>query len=91
MTISANARVTGVWLVLCAVTVVSGYLAHVRSDGVLVASTPITVTVLAIGLIKARLITQNFMEIRVAPTWLRVTVDAWLIGFWGAVLAIYLF
>jgi hypothetical protein len=89
--ISANARITYVWLVLCAVTIVSGTLAHTGSDGAFAASTPITLAILAIGLIKARLITQNFMEVRLAPRWLRLTIDVWLIGFWAAVLAIYLY
>jgi hypothetical protein len=88
--ISANARVTYVWVVLCAVTILSGGLAHTRSDGNFGASVPITLAVLAIGLIKVRLITQNFMEVRHAPTWLRLTVDGWLVLFWGSVLAIYL-
>ncbi|WP_068273026.1 cytochrome C oxidase subunit IV family protein [Aldersonia kunmingensis] len=90
MRISANARVTYVWVVLCAVTILSGGLAHTRSDGAYVASTTITLAVLVIGLIKVRLITQNFMEVRVAPTWLRLTVDGWLVLFWGSVIAIYL-
>ncbi len=90
MRISANARVTYVWLVLCAVTILSGGLAHTRTGGNFAASMPITLAVLAIGLIKVRLITQNFMEVRVAPTWLRLTVDGWLVLFWGSVLAIYL-
>jgi Prokaryotic Cytochrome C oxidase subunit IV len=91
VTVSANARVTYVWLALCVVTIVSGTLAHTGTDGAIAASTPITLAVLAIGLIKTRLITQNFMEVRAAPRWLRVAIDVWLIGFWATILTIYLY
>jgi hypothetical protein len=42
------------------------------------------------ALIKARFIIRYFMEVRTAPSWLRMATDAWLVVLWGAVLAIYL-
>jgi hypothetical protein len=51
---------------------------------------PITVGVLAIGLVKARLIIRHFMEVRTAPMWLRRFTDVWLIVLWGTILTIYL-
>jgi len=87
-----NARLTLVWLVLCAVTIVSWWLGGTAEHhGHFVFSTPVTIGVLAIGLFKCRLIMQNFMEVRTAPRWLRLFTDIWLVAFWGAVLAIYLY
>jgi hypothetical protein len=83
---------TIVWAILSAISVLSWWLARTARDGGhFVASTPVTIAVLAIGLIKARFIMQSFMEVRTAPTWLRRFTDIWLIMFWGAVLAIYLY
>ena len=50
----------------------------------------LTIAVLAMAFIKARLIIGYFMEVRTAPSWLRAATDAWLVVLWGAVLAIYL-
>ena len=88
-----NARLTCVWLALSAVTVLSWALGRTghHGQGRFVASTAVTIAVLAIGVLKARLIFQYFMEVRSAPTWLRIVTDAWLVAFWGAVLAIYLY
>jgi hypothetical protein len=87
-----SARLNYVWGILSAVTVLSWWLGRTARHGSLfVASTPVTVAVLAIGFLKARLIMQEFMEVRTAPTWLRRFMDVWLVVFWGAVLAIYLY
>jgi hypothetical protein len=84
-------RLTYIWLALSAITVLSWELARTaRQGGHFVASTPVTLGVLAIGFIKARFILQSFMEVRTAPVWLRRFTDAWLVIFWGAVLVIYL-
>jgi len=81
---------TYVWLILSAVTVLSWWLGHPRAGQPFEASVPITIAVLAIGLVKARLIMRYFMEVRTAPVWLRVATDAWLVVLWGAFLVIYL-
>jgi Prokaryotic Cytochrome C oxidase subunit IV len=85
-----NNRLTAVWLVLAGLTVVSWALAPAHSTGTVGASVPITVVVLAMALIKSRLVIREFMEVRTAPTWLRASTDAWLVVMFGAVLAIYL-
>jgi cytochrome c oxidase subunit 4 len=85
-------RLTWVWAALSVVTVLSWWLARTaHDDGHFVASTPVTIAVLAIGFVKARFILQSFMEVRTSPTWLRRFCDIWLILFWGAVLGIYLY
>jgi Prokaryotic Cytochrome C oxidase subunit IV len=87
----AARRTTVAWAVLIVITVLSWWLAPGHSgDGPVVASIPITVVVVLLGLIKSRLIIQNFMEVRTAPRWLRLATDGWLIVLWGAVLGIYL-
>jgi hypothetical protein len=81
---------TYVWVILSAITVLSWWLGHPRTGHAFDPSLPITIAVLAIGLIKARLIIRYFMEVRTAPLWLRISTDVWLVVLWGAILAIYL-
>lgn len=91
MKAAAHSRLTYVWLGLSAITILSWLLGRTAHDGGHVtASTPITIAVLAIGFVKGYLIIGEFMELRRAPRWLRRFTTAWLVVFWGAVLAIYL-
>ena len=90
MTTTKARAITYVWIILSAITLVSWFLGPARVAGLAVASVPITVAVLAMAFIKARLIIGYFMEVRTAPAWLRLSTDAWLVVLWGAVLAIYL-
>jgi hypothetical protein len=78
--LSVKNRLTVVWLVLAALTVVSWALAPGHSAGPVAASVPI----------KSRLIIREFMEVRSAPAWLRAATDTWLVVLFGAVLVIYL-
>ncbi len=87
---TARRTTTYVWVILSAITLVSWWLGPARAGEGIAASVPITIAVLAMGLIKARLIIRYFMEVRTAPPWLRLSTDAWLVALWGAVLAIYL-
>jgi len=87
-----GARLTTlVWLVLSAITLIAWFLAPAHANGIAVASVWITVAVLALGFVKARLIIRYFMEVRTAPQWLRLFTDIWLVALWGGVLAIYLY
>jgi hypothetical protein len=87
---TTNARaITYVWVILSALTLLSFWLAPARL-GHIAASLPITVAVLAVAMIKARLIIGYFMEVRTAPMWLRIAADGWLVILFGSVLAIYL-
>ena len=85
-------RTTLTWLVLCAITIGTWWLApgH-RGGGSAVASVPITVAVVLLGFIKGRLIIRTFMEVRTAPRWLRLATDGWLVVLWAAILGIYLY
>ncbi|WP_036437162.1 cytochrome C oxidase subunit IV family protein [Mycobacterium sp. URHB0044] len=88
--LSVKNRLTVVWLALAGLTCASWALAPGREHGSVVASVPITVAVLAMALIKSRLIIREFMEVRTAPAWLRAATDAWLVVMFGGILAIYL-
>lgn len=88
--ITSSARLTSVWLVLSAITIVAWWLGPGHGPGAPAASVPITIAVVGMALIKVRLIIQHFMDVRTAPRWLRYFTDLWLVALWGAVLAIYL-
>jgi Prokaryotic Cytochrome C oxidase subunit IV len=82
---------TAVWVALSVITVISWWLGPAHHTGPPAASTGVTVAVLALGFIKARLIIRYFMEVRTAPLWLRFSTDVWLVALWGGVLGIYLY
>jgi len=86
---TAAARTTAVWAALSAITVVSWFLAPARHAEPVVASTPITVGVLVLALIKSRLIIQEFMEVRTAPLWLKLATEGWLVVLFGAIVVSY--
>ncbi|HEY9312682.1 cytochrome C oxidase subunit IV family protein [Williamsia sp.] len=78
------------WIVLCAITIGSWWLAPGHSGSSNEANVAITVTVILLGFIKGRLIIRYFMEVRSAPQWLKIATDAWLLVLWTAILVIYL-
>jgi hypothetical protein len=81
---------TTVWAILSGITIVSWFLAPAHQHGAVNASVPITIAVLALAVVKARLIIQHFMEVRTAPLWLKAATDAWLVALFGGILGIYL-
>ncbi len=83
------ARTTAVWAGLSAITVVSWFLAPAHHADPVAASTPITIGVLVLAVIKTRLIIQEFMEVRTAPLWLKLATDGWLVALFGAIVVIY--
>jgi Prokaryotic Cytochrome C oxidase subunit IV len=67
-----------VWLVLSAMTFAYIWLDDkADNDGILRASTVVTVSAIVIALVKARIIFREFMEVRHAPPLLRRLTDAW--------------
>jgi hypothetical protein len=64
-------------LALCALTVGSAVAAGTAGDGHQVA---IGLVVLVVGAVKVRLVLQEFMELRHAPTWLARLTDVWLVA-----------
>jgi hypothetical protein len=85
-----NARITTVWIATCALTGLSALVAWLSRGNQNTASTGISLVVLAIGGVKARLILQEFMEVRTAPAWLRLLSEVWLFGLLAAIVILYL-
>ena len=79
MTGTFNKRLAIVWLVLSAMTLAYVWLDRsADDDGVLKASTVVTVGAIVIALVKVRIIFREFMEVRHAPALLRRLTDAWV-------------
>lgn len=80
-----------VWAGLVAITVLAwGLTPENRGDGSALDSILVTIIV-ALGMIKSRLIIRHFMEVRTAPRWLRTGTDVWVIVLWFALLGINLY
>ena len=80
MTATFNKRLAIVWLVLSAMTMAYVWLDRsADDDGVLKASTVVTVSAIVIALVKVRIIFREFMEVRHAPVWLRRLTDGWVV------------
>jgi hypothetical protein len=79
-----------VWAIASAITLVGWSLRPSGPGAAGDPSTAITIAVLGMAFIKARLITQYFMEVRTSPRWLHICTDSWLIVLWAAILATYL-
>jgi hypothetical protein len=80
-------RPTVVWIVLISATAATVWLGTDHpflSVGVHFASS----LALAVAFLKAYLIGQDFMEIRTAPTALRVAFATWVVVFGGVIIAI---
>jgi hypothetical protein len=75
-----NKRLALVWLVLTLMTLAYIWLDRsADDDGVLKASTVVTVSAIVIALVKVRIIFREFMEVRHAPVWLRRLTDGWVV------------
>ena len=73
------------WLFLVAATVLSWAIGAEHGTGSTVA-----VLVLGIAAIKVRLVGLDFMELRHAPIPLRAAFEAYCLGLWGLLSALYL-
>jgi hypothetical protein len=74
---TSTSRITTVWLTLCGLTVLSAVAAAAFDDGH--HQVAVGLVVLLIGGVKARLVLQEFMELRHAPRWLGRVTDLWLV------------
>ncbi|EKF21823.1 prokaryotic Cytochrome C oxidase subunit IV family protein [Mycolicibacterium hassiacum DSM 44199] len=86
----AGRVMTWTWVALTAITVGSWWLAPAHFTQTVHASVPITALVLALTIVKVRLIFRNFMEVRSAPRWVRWGTDGWLAVMFATVFVIYL-
>ena len=84
---TVTSRITWAWALLAALTVVSWVLAATHRFS---PSTAVTIVVLAIAAVKTRIVIRQFMDVRVAPHWLRRATDAWLAVLMAAIIGLYL-
>ncbi|AOE86763.1 cytochrome C oxidase subunit IV family protein [Pseudomonas sp. TCU-HL1] len=87
---SANVRenVTAVWVLLLVITVGSWALGtHLLGESLGRILAP--ASILALALIKARLVILHFMEVRHAPAAIRQLCSAWLVVVFGGLLWFY--
>ena len=84
---TVTSRITRTWALLSALTIVSWALAATRRFS---PSTAVTIVVLAIAAVKTRTVIRQFMDVRVAPHWLRRATDAWLAVLMAAIVGLYL-
>jgi hypothetical protein len=89
MTAYLRGRLTLVWMLLVAVTFASWWLGARGESGRLGLNLPVTAAVVAIALLKIRLVFGHFMEVRTAPSWLRWNCDAWLAFLGLMIFALY--
>ncbi len=72
-------RATGIWLLLLAITAVSGWLGSgraVRDNG---CHRYVGAAIVALAFVKIRFVILDFMEIRHAPFPMRLVCEAWVI------------
>lgn len=80
MNATFNKRLLVVWLLLSSMTLVYVWLDHAADDGgPLKPSMVVTVSAIAIALVKVRIIFGEFMEVRHAPALLARLADAWVL------------
>ncbi|QRY53167.1 cytochrome C oxidase subunit IV family protein [Mycolicibacterium septicum] len=80
MRTKGNTRLLIVWVILTAMTLVYVWLDEaVDQNGTLKASTVVTVSAIAIALVKVRIIFREFMEVRHAPALLCRLTDGWVV------------
>jgi cytochrome c oxidase subunit IV len=79
---------TFVWAVLTAVTLASWLTARAGGAAHDVNAT-VTVVVLLIAAVKTQLVIWHFMEVKDAPSWLKVTTSGWLVALFALLLGCY--
>ena len=72
-------RLLVVWLALSAITIVSVWIGSLDGRAPLTPSAVATTSAIVIALVKARIIFQEFMEVRHAPVLLGRLTDLWLV------------
>ena len=86
----ALSATTVVWLMLLAASAAWLWLGAAASVPAGRGGTVAIVGVLALAFAKIWLIVRYFMEVRFAPRWLRLVLDAWIVGVFIAVTSLYL-
>ncbi|MBX7433327.1 cytochrome C oxidase subunit IV family protein [Mycobacterium sp. Y57] len=90
MSVLSNKRLLIVWAVLSAMTLIYVLLDHMADrNGVVQASTAVTVGAIVIALVKVRIIFREFMEVRRAPALLCRLTDLWVVLIGASLLGTY--
>jgi hypothetical protein len=89
MTAYLRGRLTLVWMVLVLATVATWWLGARGESERLDLNLSLTAGVVAIALVKIRLVVWHFMEVRTAPAWLRWNCDGWLAFLGLMIFALY--
>jgi len=88
---SSKKRLNVAWLVVVAITVIYLWIDHTAEvDGVPTASTAVTVSAIALALVKYRIVLREFMDVRNAPALLRRLTDLLVIVIAVSLLTTYL-
>lgn len=82
-------RLAIAWIILSVITGASYFAKVSNPSEALRPSAMFTVSVIALSLVKVRLIFMEFMELRGAPVLLGRLADAWLLATAGALLGSY--
>lgn len=82
----AERRLTWVWVTLMAMTLIS-----VRSGQTSTGKSGLTGIIVVLAFAKVAIVASEFMEVRHAPDWLRLTLAIWVFVVGGAVLAMLRF
>lgn len=82
-------RLTIVLALMIAVTVLSWFLGTGGGGHPMVKSLTISAAVIFIALFKVRVIMREFMEVGLAPAWVRRLSDAWIVLFFGALFVVH--
>ena len=82
-------RLALVLALLVFVTVLSWYLGTGGGGHPMTPNLAISAGVLFIALLKARMIMREFMEVGLAPAWVRRTSDTWLVLFFAALFVVH--
>ena len=91
MSIGFEKRLLVVWLALSAITMVSVWIGSLDGREALSPSAAATSSAIVIALVKARVIFQEFMEVRHAPVLLGRLTDLWLVVTGVSLLGCYFF
>ncbi|MBW2942483.1 cytochrome C oxidase subunit IV family protein [Zhongshania aquimaris] len=78
-----------VWAFLSAMTLASWWVSQGGFE--FNVNVLVTVTVLLVSALKVHLVVRYFMEVNVAPRWLKRTMNAWLIVLLALLLGFYFF
>ena len=81
--------ITRVWLLLAALTAFAWWLGLDGAGGDGREARPLAVALIALAFSKVRLVILHFMEIRHAPTPVRMVFEAWVIMVCATVIALY--